>query len=179
MDLESERNIAATILIGDPLERPVLDDETPSREKRASESRDRKGHHDDERLKISWSLAVVEEVWGNDVSDVTTHVDLYVVSQIVQVPARNRELTSAPAAARFSGVVFSVETAQVYTRGFAEKEPGVNKNAAKYRAALFKVATVMTNPMIETHRAGMMWNERSLILSEFHAHKQETIAAKM
>lgn len=179
MDLKSERNVTAASLIGNPLERPVLDNETPSGEQRAPESRDGKGHHDDERLKVSRSLAVVEEVRRNDVSDVTAHVDLCIVSGFVRGYAGHNRLTSAPAAARFSGVVFSVETAQVYTRGLAEKEPGVNKNAAKYRAALFRVATVITNPIIETHRAGMMWKDRSLILSEFHAHKQETRAAKM
>lgn len=87
--------------------------------------------------------------------------------------------TIAPAAALFSGVVFMVETAQVYTRGLAEKEPGVNKNAAKYRAALLSVATVTTNPMTDRHSAGIMWKERSFILSEFHAKAKLTKAAKM
>jgi hypothetical protein len=64
------------------------------------------------------------------------------------------EHTIAPAAALFSGVVFNVDTAQVYTSGLAEKEPGVYRNAAKYLAGLFKVATVTTNPTIETHSAG-------------------------
>jgi hypothetical protein len=75
--------------------------------------------------------------------------------------------------------VFSVDTAQVYTSGLAEKEPGVYKKAAKYLAGLFKVATVITNPTIETHSAGMICSDRDLILSEFHAQAQETKAAKM
>jgi hypothetical protein len=54
----------------------------------------------------------------------------------------------------------------------------VYKNAAKYLAGLFKVATVITNPAIETNRAGMMCSDRDLILSEFHAQAQETRAAR-
>jgi hypothetical protein len=89
------------------------------------------------------------------------------------------EHTIAPAAALFSGVVFNVDTAQVYTSGLAENEPGVYRNAAKYLAGLLRVATVITNPTIEIHRAGMMCNDRDLIRSEFHAQAQETRAAKM
>jgi hypothetical protein len=75
--------------------------------------------------------------------------------------------------------VFIVETAQVYTRGLAEKEPGVNKNAAKYRAALLSVETVITNPTTDKHSAGIMWKERSFILSEFQAKAKLTKAAKI
>ena len=177
-ELKSERNITTSSLISDPLERLVLNNETPPGEHCTPKRHDRKGHHDDEGLQASRGLAVVEEVRRDDVSHVAAHVDLCSVSTV-----DDRELedtpTIAPAAALFSGVVFSVDTAQVYTRGLAEKEPGVYKNAAKYLAGLFKVATVITNPTMETHSAGMMCSDRDLILSEFHAQAQETRAAKM
>jgi len=55
----------------------------------------------------------------------------------------------------------------------------VNKNAAKYRAALLSVETVITNPTTDKHSAGMMWKERSFILSEFQAKAKLTKAAKI
>jgi hypothetical protein len=65
-------------------------------------------------------------------------------------------LTTAPQAALFSGVELSVDTAQAYTRAFAEKDPGAYKNEAAYRASRLVVERVMIKPMAAAPRAQVM-----------------------
>ena len=81
--LKSERNITTSSLISLPFESLVLNNKTPSGEQRAPKRHHRESHHDDECLQVSRSLAVVEEVRGDDVSHVATHVDLRSVSESV------------------------------------------------------------------------------------------------
>jgi hypothetical protein len=64
--------------------------------------------------------------------------------------------TIAPAAALFSGVDDRVDTAQAYTRAFAENDPGAYKNEAAYRASRLVVARVMMNPVAAAASAQVM-----------------------
>ena len=74
--LQSERHIASTSLVSLALERLVLYDQAPSSKKCTEQCDNGERHHDDKCHEVPWSLAVVEEVRRDDVTDVAAHVDL-------------------------------------------------------------------------------------------------------
>jgi hypothetical protein len=95
-----------------------------------------------------------EKVWADHISD---------TASVSTVNKRSdfwsywpKMFTIAPAAALFSGVDDRVDTAQAYTRAFAENEPGAYKNEAAYRASRLVVARVMMNPVAAAASAQVM-----------------------
>ena len=93
--LQREGHIASASLVSLTLERLVLDDQTPSSEECTEKCDNSKCHHDDECHKVPWCLAVVEEVWRDDIADVAAHVDLGDLCQrLVQESRQVRNIRS-------------------------------------------------------------------------------------